>query len=107
MTHNVRDVKRAGPHLSGIKVPSLVGIGIVGYNQTPQGRKGIITVWPAKAGDEVKNRYGNNWYASKKKALKDKWDFAVSAAVKLGSKKTELIEIQITGGVTKDKIAFA
>jgi large subunit ribosomal protein L3e len=54
MTHVVRHVKRPGSRLDGkdalepvtiIEVPALVGIGIVGYQPTPQGLKPVTTSW--------------------------------------------------------------
>jgi large subunit ribosomal protein L3e len=111
-----------------VEVPPLVGIGIVGYKPTPQGLKPITTAWAGKVGDEVKRRFYKNWYASKKKAFakfdEEKTNAKIAkleaqatvirliahtlpAAVKLGSKKAEIMEIQVNGGTPKTKVAFA
>jgi large subunit ribosomal protein L3e len=122
------DGKDALEPVTVVEVPPLVGIGVVGYQQTPQGLKPITTAWASNVGNEVKRRYYKNWYSSQKKAFskltpektKERLGklearstvvrliaHTVPSAVKLGSKKAELIEIQVNGGSPKDKIAFA
>jgi large subunit ribosomal protein L3e len=137
MTHVLRSVNRANSRLNKkdalesvtvVEVPPLVGIGIVGYKETPQGLKPITTAWAAQVGEEVKRRYYKNWYASKKTAFSklapeksaDRIKkllqeatvvrliaHSVPQSVKLGSKKAELIEIQVNGGAPAAKVQFA
>jgi large subunit ribosomal protein L3e len=137
MTHVLRSVNRANSRLNKkdalepvtvVEVPPLVGIGIVGYKETPQGLKPVTTAWAAKVGDEVKRRYYKNWYASKKKAFSKVTPeksaerikkllqeatvvrliaHTLPQSVKLGSKKAELIEIQVNGGSPPEKVKFA
>lgn len=92
MTHITREVNRPGAKMNKkevlepvavIETPPMVGIGIVGYVETPRGLRTLKTIWAAHIGDEVKRRMYKNWGASKKKAFSkntDKWDKEKKAA---------------------------
>lgn len=78
MTHILRDLDRPGSKahkkqiveaVTIIECPKMVGAGIVGYVQTPQGLRALTTVWASNLNDEFKRRYYKNWTKSKKKAF--------------------------------------
>merc|ERR1719198_1221838 len=78
MTHVVREVARQGHKLNKKEViepctiidcPPMVGVGIVGYIETPRGLRAFKTVWAQHISDECKRRFYKNWYRSKKKAF--------------------------------------
>jgi len=78
MTHILRDLDRPGSKahkkqiveaVTIIECPKMVGAGIVGYTQTPQGLRALTTVWASNLSDEFKRRYYKNWTKSKKKAF--------------------------------------
>lgn len=86
MTHIVREVDRNNHKMNKkeviepvtvIETPPMVGIGIVGYVETPRGLRTLKTVWTHQVSDEARRRYVKNWAFSKKKAFtrnKTKWD---------------------------------
>lgn len=86
MTHIVREVDRNNHKMNKkeviepvtvIETPPMVGIGIVGYVETPRGLRTLKTVWTHQISDEARRRYVKNWAFSKKKAFtrnKTKWD---------------------------------
>jgi large subunit ribosomal protein L3e len=78
MTHVLRDVSRPGSRLDKkegveavtiIEVPSMVGVGIVGYVETPRGLRALTTVWAEHLDDSVRRRFYKNWYRSNNKAF--------------------------------------
>lgn len=78
MTHVLRDVIRPGSRLDKkesvepvtiLEVPPMVGIGIVGYVETPTGLRALTTVWAEHLSEEAKRRFYKNWYRSKDKAF--------------------------------------
>jgi len=78
MTHVLRDVSRPGSRLDKkesveavtiVETPPMIGIGIVGYVETPRGLRALTTVWAEHLSDEAKRRFYRNWYNSKKKAF--------------------------------------
>lgn len=78
MTHILRDLDRPGSKahkkqiveaVTIIECPKMVGAGIVGYTQTPQGLRALTTVWASNLNEEFKRRYYKNWTKSKKKAF--------------------------------------
>jgi len=143
MTHVVREVDRIASKLHKketvdavtiLETPALVGIGLVGYVQTPTGYRTLTTVWAEHLSDEVKRRFYKNWYRSKGKAFtKYAKNFAahpeaVEAQIQrikdnaqvvrliahtqmnklhLRQKKAHLIEIQVNGGSVAEKVDFA
>lgn len=93
MTHVVRDVDKPGSKLHKkeiaeavtiLECPPLIGIGVVGYVQTPRGLRTLATVWAKHLSEECKRRFYKNWSKSKKKAF-----------VKYAAKPDESIEKQL------------
>jgi len=143
MTHIVREVARQGSKLNKkeviepvtiIETPPMVGIGIVGYVETPRGLRAFKTVWAEHVSDEARRRFYKNWGASKKKAFsknQKKWtedkkgQEAALAKIKkycsivrlvahtqmkllpLKQKKAHMIELQVNGGDAAGKVDFA
>jgi len=118
-----------------LECPPMVVVGLVGYVETPKGLRTLTTVWAEHLSDEVKRRFYKNWYRAKGKAFDryaTKYQNNEAGAdiknelgrmekhcsvirvlahtqmskVKLPQKKAHLMEIQVNGGSTKDKIAF-
>merc|ERR1719192_261068 len=107
---------------------------MVGYVKTPFGLRTLKTVWSEHLNEEVKRRFYKNWYKSKKKAFtkysKKVADGTTSltkelevvkkycSAVRLichtqvrkcknlKQKKAHMMEIQVNGGSTADKVDF-
>merc|ERR1712038_1492954 len=117
-----------------IETPAMVGVGVVGYIETPRGLRTFKTVWAEHVADEARRRYYRNWGASKKKAFtknSKKWsDDSVGQEAKfakikkycsvvrlvahtqtkllpLKQKKAHIIELQVNGGNSADKVDFA
>jgi len=110
-------------------------VGVVGYVETPRGLRTLTTVWAKFLDESVKRRFYKNWYRSKKKAF-DRYAARITAdgnkdqeeeldrikkfctvvrvlahtqikKVKLRQKKAHLMEIQVNGGSTADKVDWA
>merc|ERR1712134_85159 len=65
-----------------IETPPMVGMGLVGYVETPRGLRTLKTIWAHHISEEAKRRYYKNFNSSKKKAFSknhDKWENADSA----------------------------
>jgi len=143
MTHIVREVARQGSKLNKkeviepvtiLETPPMVGVGIVGYVETPRGLRTFKTIWTEHISDEARRRFYKNWGASKKKAFtknQKKWTSdkkgqeAVLDKIKkycsvvrlightqmkllpLKQKKAHLIELQVNGGDAAGKVDFA
>jgi len=117
-----------------IETPPLVVIGLVGYIETPRGLRALTTVWASHLNEEVKRRFYKNWYRSKHKAFtkyakkyaekKSEIDRELARVkkyasvvrvlahtqikkIKIGQKKAHLIEIQVNGGTTEEKVDFS
>lgn len=111
----------------------MVVVGLVGYIETPRGLRSLTTVWAEHLSDEVKRRFYKNWYKSKKKAFTKyakkhsegskpiarelermkKYCTIVRvlahtqiSSTPLKQKKAHLMEIQINGGSTEDKVTY-
>merc|ERR1711974_329930 len=142
MTHIVREVARQGSKLNKkeviepvtiLETPPMVGVGVVGYVETPRGLRTFKTIWAEHISDEAKRRFYKNWGKSKKKAFSknnQKWtkdkkgqEAALDKIKKyctvvrliahtqmkllpLKQKKSHIIELQINGGDIAKKIAF-
>src|SRR4051812_41780776 len=52
-----------------IETPPMIGVGVVGYCETPRGLRTLTTVWANHLSDDLKRRFYKNWYSSKKKAF--------------------------------------
>merc|ERR1712226_899484 len=143
MTHIVREVARQGHKLNKKEViepvtiidpPPMVGVGIVGYVETPRGLRTFKTIWTEHISDEARRRFYKNWGASKKKAFtknQKKWtadkkgqEAALDKIKKycstvrliahtqmklipLKQKKAHIIELQVNGGDAAAKVDFA
>jgi len=117
-----------------VDCPEMAVVGIVGYKPSVRGLRAVSTVWAHQLTEPLLRRYYKSWYASKKKAFTKhtaNYDqrttereanlgrMAKNATVvrvlahtqpnklKLGTKKAHVAEIQINGGSTADKLAFA
>jgi len=119
-----------------LETPPMYVVGVVGYIETPQGMRTLATVWAQHLSDECKRRFYKNWYRSKKKAFtkyalnyeKSKKKRTIDVQIKrmkkycsvirviahtqirklhLRQKKAHLMEIQVNGGKTSDKVEFA
>jgi len=119
-----------------LETPPLVIVGVVGYIDTPRGLRALKTVWAEHIGEEAKRRFYKNWSGSKKKAYtkySTKWsdplgkkeiekDFAkikkycsvvrVIAHTQMKilrkrQKKAHIMEIQLNGGSSADKVEWA
>lgn len=120
--------------VSILETPPMMVVGVVGYVETAQGLRTLTTVFAEHLDDSVKRRFYKNWYKSKKKAFtnytkkyadgqKDinaelgrikQYCQVVRAIVhtqikkvKIGQKKAHMMEVQINGGNTADKVDFA
>merc|ERR1711953_547076 len=143
MTHIVRNVNRKACKMDKkdivepvtvIETPPMVGVGIVGYVETPRGLRTLKTVWAAHISDEARRRFYGNWGNSKKKAFsknKAKWDNDKASVeeslekikkycqvvrllahtqmknLPLRQKKAYIIELQVNGGDVAAKVDFA
>merc|ERR1711953_329715 len=143
MTHIVREVARQGSKLNKkeviepvtiIETPPMVGVGIVGYVETPRGLRTFKTIWTEHVSDGARRRFYKNWGASKKKAFtknQKKWNedkkgqeetlnkikkycsvvrliaHTQMKLLPLKQKKAHIIELQVNGGSTADKVSFA
>jgi large subunit ribosomal protein L3e len=117
-----------------IETPPMIVVGVVGYTVTPTGLRAVGTVWANHLSDEVRRRFYKKWYKSKKKAFtkyakkhsenKDLTEKEVARLKKVASvirviahtqikkvglriKKAHIMEIQVNGGTTEQKIDFA
>jgi len=143
MTHIVREVARQGHKLNKkeviepvtiIDTPPMMGVGVVGYVETPRGLRTFKTIWTEHISDEARRRFYKNWGASKKKAFtknQKKWtadkkgqEAALDKIKKycsvvrliahtqmklipLKQKKAHIIELQVNGGDAAAKVDFA
>ena len=47
-----------------LETPPMIGIGVVGYIETPRGLRCLKTVYAEHLSDECKRRFYKNWYVS-------------------------------------------
>jgi len=121
--------------VSVLEAPPMIVVGMVGYSKTPRGLRCMTTVWAQHLPDQFKRVYYKNWARSKKKAFskyskglmeekgKKHYERDIAkmkkycttirviaiAQVKLlhiGQKKSHVMEIQINGGSSTDKVEF-
>jgi large subunit ribosomal protein L3e len=118
-----------------IETPPMVVVGLVGYVETPQGLRALTSVWAQHLSEECRRRFYKNWYKSKKKAF-TKYALRYEASKKkrtidldlkrirkyctvvrviahtqirklnLRQKKAHMMEIQVNGGSTTQKVNF-
>jgi len=143
-THIVREVDKPGSKLHKkevveavtiLETPPMVAVGLVGYVETAQGLRSLVTVWAQHLSEDVKRRFYKNWYASKKMAFtryalkyrrhrrkhtieKDLERIRRRCTIvrllvhtqvrklNLRQKKAHLMEIQINGGTIPQKVSF-
>lgn len=113
----------------------MIVVGLVGYIRTPRGLRCLKTVWAQHLPDQFKRVYYKNWARSKKKAFckyssrmmeeKGKKQYerdlnkirkfstivrlicvAQVKLLRIGQKKSHVVEIQINGGSIPDKVEF-
>lgn len=142
MTHTVIEMEKPGSVIHAkeiimpatlIDTPPMKVIGMVGYIDTPKGKRALTTVWAAFIGDEARRRYYKSWYRSKKLAFSKHMKrcaenpklnnselarmkkfcstIRVIAHTQVGKtcahqKKAHIMEIQINGGSVADKVEF-
>jgi len=114
----------------------MIVVGLVGYIETPRGLRSLTTIWAEHLSDELKRRFYKNWYKSKKKAFTkyaQRYDPAKKKRtidldlkrirkyctvirviahtqirkLNLRQKKAHILEIQVNGGSTAQKVGFA
>jgi len=119
-----------------IETPPMIAVGVVGYIETPRGMRALKTVWAEHIGEECKRRFYKNWSQSKKKAFTKsctKWAddlgkkeiekdlnqikkyctvvrVIVHTQMKIlrrRQKKAHIMEVQLNGGSTADKVNWA
>jgi len=119
-----------------IETPPLIVVGIVGYIETPSGIRTLTTVWAQNLGQSFLRRLYKNWYRAKKKAFtkytklyadakgKAQIDKEIQRMKKYCSairviahtqtdklnlrlKKAHILEVQVNGGTTAQKVDFA
>jgi len=113
--------------------PPMVIVGLTGYIKTPRGLRCLATVWAQHLPDHFKRAMYKSWHSAKKKAfakysknLKEstKWyDKSVADLkkycsvirvivctqvdkLKIGQKKSHVMEVQINGGSVVQKVEF-
>jgi large subunit ribosomal protein L3e len=117
-----------------IDTPPMVIVGVVGYIDTPNGLRALTQVWASHLAEECRRRFYKNWYRAKKKAFtkyakkyvdnKAEIDADIAKIKKyatvvrvvahtqirktpLPSKKAHILEIQVNGGTTEQKVDYA
>jgi large subunit ribosomal protein L3e len=119
-----------------IETPPIVVVGVVGYVATPRGLRQLTTVWASHLSTSCMRRFYKHYRASKKAAFKNylskrntdegkqSFDNELARMAKycsvirviahtqieklnLRQKKAHMMEIQINGGSTQDKVEFA
>lgn len=119
-----------------IETPPMRVVGVVGYIDTPRGLRALTSVWAQNLTKECKRIFYKNWYNAKKKAFANygkKWSgenpknsierdlnrikkycsvvrvltHTQVHLLNLHRKKAHLLEIQVNGGNTAQKVDFA
>ncbi|XP_034566880.1 60S ribosomal protein L3-like [Notolabrus celidotus] len=119
-----------------IDTPPIMVVGVVGYIKTVRGLRSFKTIFAEHLSDECKRRFYKSWYKSKKKAFtkySKKWqdetgkkqldkDFATMKKycsvirvivhtqmrlLAIKQKKAHVMEVQLNGGSTSDKVDWA
>ena len=89
MTHIVRDLDRPGSKMNKkevveavtiIEAPPMMGVGFVGYKDTPNGLRCVGSVWAQHLSEECRRRFYKNWRNSKKRAY-TKYSAALSTPI--------------------------
>jgi len=115
-----------------IEAPPMVVVGIVGYIETPRGLRPLTTIWAQHMDESFLRRFYKNWYRSKRKAFKKyrknkKYEIDQKQVerikkyckvirvvahsqirkLKIGQKKAHVMEIQVNGGNSAQKVDYA
>merc|ERR1719489_696694 len=96
-----------------LETPPIVVVGVVGYIDTPRGLRALKTVWAEHIGEEAKRRFYKNWSRSKKKAYTKYCSVVRVIAhtqmkiLRKRQKKAHIMEIQLNGGSSADKVEWA
>jgi large subunit ribosomal protein L3e len=117
-----------------LECPPMVIVGVVGYIMTVRGLRSLNSVWAEHLSEECKRRFYKNWYKSKKSAFKKyakkysdgKKEIEAELeqlkkhcsvirvlahtqpkTLKIGVKKSHIMEIQLNGGTVPQKVDFA
>jgi len=121
--------------VSVMDCPPMIVVGMVGYTRTPRGLRLLTTVWAQHLPDAFKRNFYRNWTASKKRAF-SKYSAALSedkgqktyqknlarmkrhctairviaigqaSKCRFGQKKSQIMEIQVNGGTSEQKVEF-
>lgn len=95
MTHVVRDYDRPGSKMNKkevveavtiVETPPMMGVGLVGYRDTPNGMRCVASVWAQHLSEECRRRFYRNWRNSKKKAYTK---YSAKMATEEGKKAAE------------------
>lgn len=119
--------------VSVIDCPPMIVLGLTGYCRTQKGMRSLATVWAQHLPDQFKRTQYKNWYCAKKKAyskysanlLKSTKYYekdiaklrkycsvirviaiAQPSLIKVGQKKSHVMEIQVNGGTVSQKVDF-
>jgi len=120
-----------------VECPPMKIVGLVGYTETPRGLRALSTVWAGQLDQDVKRRFYKNWHKAQKKAFSKYADrfkadktsktsihrdlermkkycttIRVLAAtqirkLKFRQHKAHLMEIQVNGGTTAQKVDWS
>jgi len=120
-----------------LEAPPMFVVGIIGYTETPRGLRAVSTVWGTHIDESFKRRYHKNWYKTGEGSSKRNKVFAAPktvesdegkarlerikkysqvirvvahsdmSALPMSQKKAHIMEIQVNGGSTADKVTFA
>jgi len=146
MTHIVRELDKPGSKMNKkeivdsvtiLETPPMIGVGVVGYVESPTGLKTLTSVWAQHVSEGFRRRLYRSWYRAKGKAYtryaknfnkkKSKQERKLSfekmekycSVIRviahtqigkirnLGQKKAHVMEIQVNGGTIKQKIKYA
>jgi len=78
MTHVVRELDKPGSRMHKkdiveavtlVETPPMVVVGLIGYVDTPFGKRNGGTVWAQHLGKSVIRRFYKSWYKAKKKSF--------------------------------------
>merc|ERR1712065_72550 len=110
MTHTMRTLDKPGSKahkkeilesVSIIDTPPMIAVGVVGYVETPRGLRNFTTVWGSEISDEFKRRLYKNCQVVRVIC------HTQPSLTPLRLKAAHILEVQINGGSSADKVAFA
>merc|ERR1711916_172439 len=110
MTHTMRTLDKPGSKAHKkeilesatiIDTPPMIAVGVVGYVETPRGLRNFSTVWGSEISDEFKRRLYKNCQVVRVIC------HTQPSLTPLRLKAAHILEVQINGGSSADKVAFA